>query len=66
MSELSGLTIEIGFNNIISSLFILFFIFRLFLGYYNSFIICLHYFRINFIFFKENLYSFLSKFINNK
>ena len=66
MSELSGLTIEIGFNNIISSLFILFFIFRLFLGYYNSFIMCLHYFRINFIFFKENLYSFLSKFINNK
>jgi NADH-ubiquinone oxidoreductase chain 4 len=66
MSELSGWSIEIGFNNIISSLFILFFIFRLFLGYYNSFIICLHYFRINFIFFKENLYSFLSKFMNNK
>jgi hypothetical protein len=64
--ELSGWSLEIGVNNIVSYLLIVFFIFRLFLGYYNSMLICLHYFKINLFFFKEYLYSFLSKFRNNK
>jgi NADH-ubiquinone oxidoreductase chain 4 len=66
INELMGLSLEIGFNNITSYLLILLLFFRLYLGYSNSMIMCLHYFKFKFILLKEKLHSFSSKFLKNK
>ncbi len=65
-NELMGWPLEIGFNNIISYLFVILLFFRLYLGYYNSMLICLDYIRFKFVLLKEKWHSFSSNFMKIK